>query len=371
MNRRVPNVLFQIRWDARKNPGGDFVQLQKTMQALSEHRMATVSLSFDPRADLSNFDLVHIFNLTRLHETYRYAANALRQSKPYVISSIWHAFEDLRPYYLRQGGLAAKVVRWLGVPGLLALKELMYGLNSRRLPPLGLVVEWMARLRLTLANAAAVLPNSEAELEALTRESGVVPALYFIVPNAVDSLETSGRPALRREEIVLCAARVEPIKNQLSLIDAFLANADLENARLVFAGQRNHVHGKYARRFERALIPDRVEWLGPLPHDELMRWFAKSTVVALPSFFETTGLVGLEALSRGANVAMTNRGYTRDYYHDYVCYCDPYSVASISKALTRALRCHRKPSEDYFARYSWERAATETVKAYQAVLDRN
>ena len=371
MNRRQPKVLFQIRWDASKSPGGDFVQLQKTMQVLDELRLAKVNLSFDPDGDLSDVDLVHIFNLTRLHETYRYAANAIRQSKPYVLSSIWHAFDDLRPYYLRLGGLAGGVVRCFGVSGFLALKELMYGAKGHRLPPLALVTKWMERLQWTLANAAAVLPNSEAELEVLKRDSGVVPALHFVVPNAVDQLPEAKHAPAPRDKIVLCAARIEPMKNQLSLIDAFKANSDFDDARLVFAGQHNQVHRKFFHLFQQALVPGRVEWLGPVPHDELMHWFSRSSVVALTSFFETTGLVGLEALSRGANVAMTDRGYTRDYYHDYVCYCDPYSVPSISKALTRALRYNRRPSEDYFARYSWERAATETVKAYQAVLDRN
>lgn len=58
-------VLFQTRTNLYSSPGGDLIQIQKTKQFLEKLGVIVdISLEFEP--DLSEYDIVHIFNLMDL-----------------------------------------------------------------------------------------------------------------------------------------------------------------------------------------------------------------------------------------------------------------------------------------------------------------
>ena len=73
-------VLFQIRPDYLKNPAGDTVQMISTGQGLKNLGLE-ISISTDPNQLLTSFDLVHIFNITRIKESYLFFLNAQKQQK--------------------------------------------------------------------------------------------------------------------------------------------------------------------------------------------------------------------------------------------------------------------------------------------------
>ena len=81
-------VLFQIRPDYARNPAGDTVQMIATGQGL-KNLGVEVELSTDPNVDLTPYDLVHIFNMTRIKESYMFFLNARKQKKKTVISPIY------------------------------------------------------------------------------------------------------------------------------------------------------------------------------------------------------------------------------------------------------------------------------------------
>lgn len=72
-------ILMQIRNNVFSCPGGDTVQMQKTKQEL-EALGYDVDLSLELRPNLESYDLVHLFNLTRVQETYIQVQNAVEPS---------------------------------------------------------------------------------------------------------------------------------------------------------------------------------------------------------------------------------------------------------------------------------------------------
>lgn len=62
-------VLMQTRQNVFDLAGGDTTQLVKTKEAL-ESKGIDVDLSLDLRPDVSGYDVVHLFNLTRVQETF-------------------------------------------------------------------------------------------------------------------------------------------------------------------------------------------------------------------------------------------------------------------------------------------------------------
>lgn len=73
-------ILFQARPDFMKNPAGDTVQIVSTGQALKALGIEA-HFSSDPNIDVSSYDLVHIFNITRIKESYMFFLNAQKQGK--------------------------------------------------------------------------------------------------------------------------------------------------------------------------------------------------------------------------------------------------------------------------------------------------
>ena len=68
-------VLMQNRATVLRVMAGDTIQMTKTREALLR---LGVEVEFDssPEADLSRYDLVHIFNIIPVEETYRFYRQA-------------------------------------------------------------------------------------------------------------------------------------------------------------------------------------------------------------------------------------------------------------------------------------------------------
>ena len=88
-------VLLQNRATVLRVMAGDD-QMTKTREALLR---LGVEVEFDssPEADLSRYDLVHIFNIIPVEETYRFYRQAKKWNKPVVLTPIyWDPAEFLQ-----------------------------------------------------------------------------------------------------------------------------------------------------------------------------------------------------------------------------------------------------------------------------------
>ena len=109
-------VLIQGRSNLFSKPGGDTTQLLSLKESLAQKDLnAHISTRLTP--DLEPFDLVHLFNLIRVHDTYLQLSNCRKQRKPAVFSPIYH---DLHEYNRKGrhglGRLAFRLLRndaWL------------------------------------------------------------------------------------------------------------------------------------------------------------------------------------------------------------------------------------------------------------------
>ena len=70
-----------------------------------------------------------------------------------------------------------------------------------------------------------------------------------------------------------------------------------------------------------------------LPRQQLAGKYLNSQGVIHASYFETTGLIGMEALCNGAALSITDNPYTREYYKGNAHFCDPYNLDSIGEGL--------------------------------------
>ncbi len=215
-------------------------------------------------------------------------------------------------------------------------------------------------------SADLLLPNADGEGESIRRDLGVTTPMHP-VPNGVDPERfTPSTTPFSDRHYVLYAGRIEPHKNQLGLISA-LRDSGLP---LVIVGGDHPDHPRYGAEC-RAAGKGWVTFAGHVDHDstELADLYGGARVHAVPSWFETTGLVSLEAGLRGCSVVSTSRGYAREYLHDFAHYCDPGIPSSILTAVRQAWDTEPSPGLRPWIldHYTWDHVGQATLAAYDQI----
>jgi len=352
-------------------PGGDTIQVIKTKEYLEKlgHR---VDISTELEPDVRDYNLIHLFNLTRPQEIYLQAKNAKRQGKKVVLSPIYvnyseydrncrtglvkilaNIFESRKFEYLKVFGRVIKN------------KELHKGTAT-------LLVQGYAKLQKEVLKLVdALLPNSSSEMNRIIIDFNLTGKRYFVVPNAVDSKLFSDDALVIDKELnkfrncILCVARIEGIKNQLNVVKAV---KELP-FKLVLVGKVAPNHKRYLYQIKREATKN-VYVLGEIEHCFLPQLYKVARVHVLASWFETTGLSSLEAGAMDCNLVIGDRGDVREHFKDYAYYCDPGSVESIRKAIVKAYENPLNPKlkKHILNNYTWEVTAKKTLQAYEKVL---
>jgi glycosyltransferase involved in cell wall biosynthesis len=362
-------VLFLSRTTLFSVTGGDTIQVLKTADALRA-KGCEVMVSTDVDPDMDGFDLVHIFNLTRPQETYFQALAAKRKGIPVVLSPIYADFSeyDRQARHGIQGILLKHLSPSLAQTVKIAGRMVLHGECAEG--SLKLIATGYRRAQLRLLSMASVLlPNSHSEMRRIERDfSETIKKSYVVVPNAIDPqlfVSTQYQPVEEYRDCVLCVARIEGLKCQLELARA-LNGSELK---LVLIGKPAPNQMAYYRQIIKEKGPN-VTVLGEIPHDELPRYYASCKVHALVSWMETTGLSSLEAGVMGANLVITEKGDTREYFGDLARYCSPDSIDSIRAAVTSAFNAPRSDllRERILEKYTWSAAAEATLAGYYHAL---
>lgn len=357
-------ILMQNRPDAYERPGGDTIQMDRTIRALREAGHE-VDLSLDAEPELGGeastpassgkesrgpvyYNLVYLFNLTTPAWTVRQARHALRQGTPYVLSSVywdleaavpWRAYEF--PRNVARAVLPRVVVR--------ALKALRDGGSGEK-----------ALQREILAGARCVFPNSTAERDhLLERFPGIPREKFLVVLNGVDppAMQASGAGGY-----YLCAGTIGPRKNQLNLVRAFRR---LDRERLLIVGNAAHGCERYLKAVVRAAPPN-VEFRSAVPHAGMTALLAEAKVLVQPSYIETPGLSALEAAAMGVPIVVSNVPPVYAYFGDLGFYCDPDDPDSIVDACREAGRAGLRDGSGFAEQHDWRRVLAPMIKCVEA-----
>ena len=369
-------MLFQNRPDVFKNAGGDTVQMLKTREYLQKEGIQ-VDVSTELKPNLDKYDIVHLFNTTRIAETYMQALNAKKQKRLIVISSIYW---DMNEY--------EKWVRNELIPQLPphsssgeSVKKLMKALFLRtkaqkifrKLDNIRLMINDKRIFRkqyAVLHMADAILPNSYMEMEQIVKNFGISAEKCIIVPNAAEEKFAKASPKefidkYHIHDFILSVAAIGPRKNTHTLIRA----ASLEKLPLVLIGA--YKEDEYMKLCRKEALRGKAMFLGKIDHESnlLASAYAAAKVHALVSWYETPGLSSLEAGLAGCNIVTTDRGATREYFDDLAWYCNPSDILSIREALRHAYNSPKSHElkAHILKNYTWEKAAKLTIKAYEKI----
>lgn len=178
------------------------------------------------------------------------------------------------------------------------------------------------------------------------------------------------------DKMILFVGTIEPRKNIVRLLRAFARakRAARLPHRLVLIGARGWKYAEVDRTIAQENLADDVWFVGYVPQDELPRWYQAADAFVYPSLYEGFGMPPLDAMASGTPVITSNAASLPEVVGDAALQISPTNEDALADAIIRVLTDHALREQmiarglEQAARFSWTRAAQETMALYRAVL---
>ncbi|HEU4368393.1 MAG TPA: glycosyltransferase [Methylomirabilota bacterium] len=221
---------------------------------------------------------------------------------------------------------------------------------------------------------------------------GADPTRIAVIPCGVDTeLFVPGDQAAARAALglddrprLLYVGRIAPIKGLETLLDGM--------ARLRAAGSHAHLcivggdtdeplnghEGELRARLSRLDLGDTVTFVGAQPQGRLRTWYVAVDATVLPSYYESFGMVALEAMACGSPVIASRVGGLQTTVRDRVTgvLVPDHDAAALADALARVLgdadlrwRLGREGVR-WAAQHRWPCVAEAVCREYAALVER-
>jgi glycosyltransferase involved in cell wall biosynthesis len=237
--------------------------------------------------------------------------------------------------------------------------------------------------------AERIITVSEHSRGDIEKTLGVAPGKITVIPAAADDLF---HPVQEEE-------RLEELRHRLGLSKGFLFTAGSIHTRrnlerlIEAAAEASRLLGSELQLLilgttapfsppvdiwgtaRRCGMEKRIIHLEYVSEEELLLLYNACGMFVCPSLYEGFGLPVIEAMSCGTPVACSNTTSLPEVGGEAVLYFDPLSVEEMAGAVARISRDEKLREElseagmSRAASFSWRRAAEETHRVFQEVLD--
>ena len=241
-----------------------------------------------------------------------------------------------------------------------------------------------AALPLYCRRASAIIAVSQATKRDLVRLYGLDPGKITVIHEAAAPHFAPASPAQMAgvraryglpDDYLLHVGTIEPRKNLNRLLEAAygLRRAG-HDIRLVMVGSRGWLYESFFQRLEELALGDAVILPGYVPDSDLAAIYSGAKLVAVPSLYEGFGLPVLEAMACGAPVVCSNTSSLPEVGGQAARYFDPTDVGAMADTILAVWRdaalreTMRHDGLAQAAKFSWTRAADETMALYEHVL---
>jgi len=202
-----------------------------------------------------------------------------------------------------------------------------------------------------------------------------------VILNAVDVLKFTPDHTFSKEPSVLYVGRLIKNKGVLTLADAIPAILEYyPQTKFVFAGKDMYLKdlGCTARDYILKKAPAaNAVFLGEITADELLYHYRKSSVVVLPSFYESSGIVCLEAMACGCAIVASDVGGIKDMiiHEKHGLLVPPGKPKELANAVVRlfqdeALReiCSKNAVQKCVKEFNYDKLVSNTLAVYEETI---
>jgi len=145
---------------------------------------------------------------------------------------------------------------------------------------------------------------------------------------------------------------------------------------LIIACARNYFWEKLEKEIIQLNMQDYVVMPGMIPDDELSLLYQNSLSFVMPSLMEGFGLPALEAMASGAIILSSNTGSLPEIYENNAIYFNPTKLSKMISGMEFVIKMSDlqritriKRGIKFASKYSWDKAALETLDLYSHFLD--
>jgi alpha-1,3-rhamnosyl/mannosyltransferase len=352
--------------------------------------------------DLNQFcrEQVRVVRCTGLHRHYLSQHSRARSGRPHQLARrLDHALD--KPW-----GLAATAATGLQLRAALGSTHIFHSSDQFLYAPPGAAAlltiydmttlvhpEWhatdnttmhTAKDRFAMERASHVIAISEATRRDVIEHLHIPAQRISVVYGAADDrfrphppdvvAPVLARYGLYGGDYILSIGTLEPRKNYVRLMEAYAAlhaRTDVPPPPLVIAGGHGWLYEEILATPERLGLAEQIRFLGKVPAADLPLLLAGAGLFVYPSLYEGFGLPVLEALACGVPVVASHTTSIPEVLGDAGLYCDPLDPSSMTRALANLLNSPelaarlRQAGPARAARFSWQRAARETLAVYE------
>jgi teichuronic acid biosynthesis glycosyltransferase TuaC len=305
------------------------------------------------------------------YETWgRWAAPALGRALERIRRD-W-PFDLVHAHYAVPAGDA--VVRWMDRRGRLPLVVSVHGgdLSFKARRP----GAWADAVKTTLRSADAVVSNSEVTRRGVEELAGPVPVQTIHL-----GADSPAAPPRRREgPTLVTVAHLVPHKSQSVAIRAVAALRDRHpQLRYVLIG-KGPEREALEQLADRLGVADRVEFLGPLPHERALEEMARGHVHVMASSHEPFGVAHIEAMAAGLVAIGGARTGAEDIADagEGIVLVPPGDDTALAREIDRLIsdpaereRLAEAARATVAANFTWERNGERTAALYGELLKPN
>jgi len=238
-----------------------------------------------------------------------------------------------------------------------------------------------------LRRADAIVTVSECSKRDAVRLYGIDPARIRVIYEGVDArfrpvtdparlAQVRARYALP-ESYILYVGTIEPRKNLVALLEAFSAiynrQSAIGNRQLVIGGKKGWLYESFFSRLRELGLEGEMILPGYIADEDLPAMYSAASVFVFPSLYEGFGLPPLEAMACGTPVVCSNASSLPEVCGEAALLVEPMDVQGLAQAMERVLSDEplratlRARGLAQAAKFSWERAARETLAVYREV----
>jgi glycosyltransferase involved in cell wall biosynthesis len=177
------------------------------------------------------------------------------------------------------------------------------------------------------------------------------------------------------DRIVLYVGTIEPRKNLPKLIEAFASrkrSGDLPH-HLVCVGPYGWLSRGLEDLIQRSRVSHAIQFTGYVPFEDLPALYSLAELFVYPSMYEGFGLPVIEAMACGTPVITGRAAALAEVGGDAVEQVERMDVDALGDAMARLAKDPQRRAElsanarARAERFSWQRAARETMNVYRAV----
>ena len=227
-------------------------------------------------------------------------------------------YEIIFSHYWLSGWVAKNIQQWWNIPHVIMFHTLGALKNNVRVGTPEPNIRIKAEKLLTEKCQNIIAPTEQEKnhliysYETAAEKINVIPCgVNLQLFHPLDQKESRLRLGFNDEKIILFVGRIDPIKGIDSLIKSLVYLKDKQNLRLIIIGDDTHSQPlliKLKKLVNNLQLKDNIIFRGIVPQEELPYYYSAADVCSVASYYESFGLVALEALACGTPVIARNVG---------------------------------------------------------------